>query len=100
MDCEAICKHTNGIAKLFAKHERDYKYESGNLKITATVTVQQRPVHYNGWVMIDTVIDARVTMQGVVRHGRNMTLAVMLGDHAAGRRLITPKVIIVLVLSP
>ena len=34
-------------------------------------------------------IDARVTMQRVVRHGRNMTPPVPLGAHTARRRLIT-----------
>lgn len=37
----------------------------------------------------------RVTMQGVVRHGRNVILPVLLlGTHAAGGRLITPNVVI------
>ena len=42
---------------------------------------------YNGW----GIIQVPVTTQGVVRHGRNMILPVLLGAHAARRRLITPK---------
>ena len=38
-------------------------------------------------------IGARVTQQGVVRHGRNMVLPLLLLDaHPAARRLIMPKV--------
>ena len=36
-------------------------------------------------------LGVRVTMRGVVRHGRNIIPPVLLGAYAACRRLITPK---------
>ena len=44
-----------------------------------------------------TMVGARVTMQGVVRHGGNTVLSVLLGAHAACTRLVTTKCIVVLV---
>ena len=38
------------------------------------------------------MVGVRAAIQGVAQHGRNMIQPVLLGTHAARRRLITPKV--------
>ncbi|CAN0508862.1 unnamed protein product, partial [Laminaria digitata] len=43
------------------------------------------------------MIHVRGAMPGVVRHGRNMMLPVLLDAHAARTLLVTPKVIVVFV---
>ena len=54
---------------------------------------------YNGWGMMRycTMVGVRVAMQGVVWHGSNMILLLLLGAHAARKRLINTKVIRVLI---